>query len=192
MFDAISGDTIRLKSQAVEAIPSVLPAKWLVTRVPMFAHKAQCNTRGGFIRAWVISEEEKEEEEEEEEEKEKKEIDFAAPRTMTSRIANMEYNTRRVKYVPEAFVNTGICMIMTCGNVTLKLQVHRNNSLFHHRVLRKQYLPRMEVTTLRAHGIPDVTPRCIPGIPAVVYVDMCIDHRLNSSNVLGNEELPGG
>ncbi|KYN27843.1 hypothetical protein ALC57_02908, partial [Trachymyrmex cornetzi] len=80
----------------------------------------------------------------------------------TSRIANMEYNTRRVKYVPEAFV------------------------------LRKQYLPRMEVTTLRAHGIPDVTPRCIPGIPAVVYVDMCIGHRLNSSNVLGDEGLPGG
>lgn len=64
-----------------------------------------------------------------------------------------------------------------------------------HRVLRKQYLPRMEVTALRAHGIPDVTPRCIPSIPAVVYVDMCIGrigHRLNSSNVLGDEELRGG
>jgi len=45
---------------------------------------------------------------------------------------------------------------------------------------------------LRAHGIPDVTPRCIPGIPAAVYVDMCIGHRLNSSNVLGDERLPGG
>lgn len=76
--------------------------------------------------------------------------------------------------------------------VTLKLQVHRNNSLFHHHVLRKQYLPRMEVTTLRAHGIPDVTPRCIPGIPAAVCVDMCIGHRLNSSNVLRDEGLPGG
>lgn len=50
----------------------------------------------------------------------------------------------------------------------------------------------MEVTALRAHGIPDVTPRCIPGIPAAVYVDMCIGHRLNSSSVLGDEGLRGG
>ncbi|TGZ48068.1 hypothetical protein DBV15_11542 [Temnothorax longispinosus] len=50
---------------------------------------------------------------------------------------------------------------------------------------------RMEVTALRAHGIPDVTPRCIPSIPAAVYVDMCIGHRLNSSNVLGDEGLRG-
>ncbi|KYQ54568.1 hypothetical protein ALC60_06592 [Trachymyrmex zeteki] len=132
--DAISGDAIRLKSQTVEAIPSVLPAKWLVTRV--------------------------------------------SPATTVCLVMKT--------------YRTGICMIMTCGNVTLKLQVHRNNSLFHHHVLRKQYLPRMEVTTLRAHGIPDVTPRCIPGIPAAVCVDMCIGHRLNSSNVLRDEGLPGG
>lgn len=30
-------------------------------------------------------------------------------------MANMEYNMRRVKYVPEAR-ETGICMIMTRGN----------------------------------------------------------------------------
>ncbi|KYN37616.1 hypothetical protein ALC56_07815 [Trachymyrmex septentrionalis] len=99
MFDAISGDAIRLKSQTVETIPSVLPAKWLVTRVPMSAHKAQCNTRGGFIRAWVISEEEKEEEVEEE----KKEIDFAAPRTIsTMRFTLKETTTARItgNYLP--------------------------------------------------------------------------------------------
>lgn len=34
MFDAISGDAIRLKSQLAETIPCVLLAKWLVTRAP--------------------------------------------------------------------------------------------------------------------------------------------------------------
>lgn len=50
MFDAISGDAIRLKSRLAEAIPSVLLTKWLVTR-------ARVRAQSGLYRfacAWLV------------------------------------------------------------------------------------------------------------------------------------------
>ncbi|KYM94906.1 hypothetical protein ALC62_14501 [Cyphomyrmex costatus] len=96
MFDAISGDAIRLKSQTVEAIPSVLPAKWLVTRVPMSAHKAVCTVSP--VRGCKEGGQDEERERDGGREKETK-------KRKETNVARKERRTlRRVKYVPEAFV----------------------------------------------------------------------------------------